>query len=203
MSLHVDVWSDFVCPWCYLVSTSLEKLQESHGVTVVWKSYELRPKSSPPIPEHYKQQIMAGRPQLIAMAKERYGLEMNQGQWGIDSRPALIGDKFAEKSGLGAEYHKAIFEAYFLEAKNIEDREVLGVIAEAVGLVKEDFLASLDDSDLEAEVLADIQLARNYELSGVPALVFENKYLIPGAQPYEELVRFVEQMEERLQKQNQ
>ena len=202
MSLHVDVWSDFVCPWCYLVSTSLEKLQESHGVSVAWKSYELRPKDAPPLPDYYKQQIMAGRPKLFAIAKERYGLELNQGKWGIDSRPALIGDKFAEKSGVGAEYHKVVFEAYFLEAKNIEDKAVLGDIAESIGLVRDDFLYALDDADLEAEVLADIHQARMYELRGVPALVFENKYLIPGAQPYEELVRFVEQLERRLQEQS-
>lgn len=203
MSLHVDVWSDFVCPWCYLVSTSLEKLQESHGVTVAWKSYELRPKGSPPLPDYYKQQIMAGRPKLFAIAKERYGLELNQGKWGIDSRPALIGDKFAEKSGVGEAYHKAVFEAYFLEAKNIEDKAILGDIAESVGLMRDDFLAALEDSELEAQVLSEIQLAREYQLTGVPALVFENQFLIPGAQPYEELVRFVEQMEKRLQEQSQ
>ena len=199
MSLHVDVWSDFVCPWCYLVSTSLEKLQESHGVTVSWKSYELRPKGSPPMPESYIARIKSMRPQLVEMAKNHYGIDIKQGPFGIDSRPALIGQKFAEQFGLGEPYHKAVFEAYWLDEKNIEDREILGAIAQEIGLVKEDFLASLDDADLEAEVDDDILLARQYELRGVPALIFEDKFYIPGAQPYEELVRVVEQLEKRLE----
>lgn len=199
MSLHVDVWSDFVCPWCYLVSTSLERLNESHGVTIAWKAYELRPKGSPPMPESYKARIKALEPQMKAMAKSQYGIEINQGKFGIDSRPALIGEKFAEQFDLGNAYHKAVFEAYWLEAKNIEDADVLGEIAETIGLNRDDFLASLDNPQLETLVDADVQQAHNLELRGVPALIFEEKYYIPGAQPYEELVRFVEQMERRLE----
>ena len=199
MSLHVDVWSDFVCPWCYLVSTSLERLNESHGVAIAWKAYELRPKGSPPMPESYKARIKALEPQMKAMAKSQYGIEINQGKFGIDSRPALIGEKFAEQFDLGNVYHKAVFEAYWLEAKNIEDADVLGEIGETIGLNREELVASLDNPELEALVNADIQQAENLELRGVPALIFEEKYYIPGAQPYDELVRFVEQIERRLE----
>lgn len=199
MVFHVDVWSDYVCPWCFLVSTSLERLQESHGVTIAWKAYELRPKGSPPMPESYKARIKSLEPQMKAMAKSQYGIEINQGKFGIDSRPALIGEKFAEQFDLGNAYHKAVFEAYWLEAKNIEDRDVLGGIAQEIGMNRDDFLTALDNSDLENLVDADIQQARDLELRGVPALIFESKYYIPGAQPYEELVRFVEQMERRLE----
>lgn len=199
MVFHVDVWSDYVCPWCFLVSTSLERLQESHGVTIAWKAYELRPKGSPPMPESYKARIKSLEPQMKAMAKSQYGIEINQGKFGIDSRPALIGEKFAEQFDLGNAYHKAVFEAYWLEAKNIEDRDVLGGIAQEIGMNRDDFLTALDNSDLENLVDADIQQARDLELRGVPALIFESKYYIPGAQPYEELVRFVEQMKRRLE----
>ncbi|MEL6406131.1 MAG: DsbA family oxidoreductase [Chloroflexota bacterium] len=201
MGLHVDVWSDFVCPWCYLASTSLEKLQDSHGVAVAWRAYELRPKGSPPPPRDYIERIKQMRPQFIAMAKQQYGIDINQGKFGIDSRPALIGEKFAEQHGIGAAYHKAVFEAYWLDAKNIEDTAILGDIAESLGLVREDFLSALHDAELENAVDADVEAARLRQIQGVPALVFEDKFLIPGAQPYDELVRFVEQMERRLGKQ--
>ncbi|MGB7341001.1 MAG: DsbA family oxidoreductase [Phototrophicaceae bacterium] len=199
MAMHVDVWSDFVCPWCFLVSTSLEKLEASHGVTVAWKSYELRPKGSPPMPENYRARIEAMRPQMEAMAKSQYGIELKSGKFGIDSRPALIGEKFAEQFDRGARYHKAVFEAYWLHAQNIEDTIVLGDIAESVGLNRDDFLNSLTDPELEALVDADVQLARDYQLNGVPALIFADKFYIPGAQPYEELVRVVEQITQRLE----
>lgn len=198
MGLHVDVWSDFVCPWCYLVSTSLEKLKESHDVTITWKSYELRPKGSPPMPAEYIARIKAAQPQLHAIANEHYDIQINQGKWGIDSRPALIGMKFAEKHNKGDAYHKAVFDAYFTEAKNIEEPDVLGDIAVSIGLDRDEFLAALDDKELDIQVTADVMLAYQYDIRGVPALIFENKFYIPGAQPYPELVRVVEQMEQRL-----
>ncbi|MEL6309250.1 MAG: DsbA family protein, partial [Chloroflexota bacterium] len=70
-----------------------------------------------------------------------------------------------------------------------------------LGLVREDFLSALHDAELENAVDADVEAARLRQIQGVPALVFEDKFLIPGAQPYDELVRFVEQMERRLGKQ--
>lgn len=198
MALHVDVWSDFVCPWCYLVSTSLEKLHESHGVTITWKAYELRPAGSPPISAEYLAHIEANTPRLELMAKTQYGLELNRGEFGIDSRPAHVGMKFAESQGKGHDYHKRVFEAYWLEAQNIGNLETLANLAAEVGLERQAFLASLNNADFDAEVSTDQMTAYQYQLRGVPALIFENKYYIPGAQPYDELVRFVEQLEQKL-----
>jgi predicted DsbA family dithiol-disulfide isomerase len=195
MTLHVDVWSDFVCPWCFLVSTSLEKLHDSHGVSVAWKAYELRPKGSPPMPEEYKARIMAAQPRLHLMARTQYGLELNAAELGIDSRAAHIGMKYAETQGKGHEYHKRVFEAHWLEAQNIGNLDTLAKLAEEVGLEHEAFLASLNNAELESEVEADQIQAYEYQLRGVPALIFENKYYIAGAQPYDELVRFIEQLE--------
>ena len=89
--VRIDVWSDHNCRWCFLASSSLEKLESSHGVEVQWHSYQLRPKGSPPISPEYKARIDANKPRLYAMAREQYGLELKQGPFGIDSRPALIG----------------------------------------------------------------------------------------------------------------
>src|SRR5689334_25418767 len=110
MSIRVDVWSDFVCPWCFLASTSLAKLKDSHDVEVVWHSYELRPQGSPPMPEAYRARIEAAQPQLVAMARQNYGVEIRSGQFGVDSRAALIGDKYAEVQGKGDAYHAATFK---------------------------------------------------------------------------------------------
>jgi predicted DsbA family dithiol-disulfide isomerase len=195
MALHVDVWSDFVCPWCFLVSTSLEKLEESHDVTVSWKAYELRPQGSPPMPEEYRARIEASQPRLQLMARTQYGVELNSGEFGIDSRAAHIGMKYAEAQGKGQEYHKRVFEAYWLEAQNIADLTILAGLAESVGLERQAFLAALKDLQFDSQVEADVQQAYEYQLRGVPALIFENKYYIAGAQPYAELVRLVEQLE--------
>lgn len=198
MSIQIDVWSDFVCPWCYLVSTSLNQLQASHDVSITWKSYELRPKGSPPMPEAYRARIQSMFPQLKAMAREKYGIEIGHGPMGIESRMAHIGMKYAEANGQGKAYHKAVFEAYWLESKDISDIALLKTIAEQVGLNGDDFEAHLQDHELEAEVITDIQQAQAYGISGVPALIFENRYYISGAQPYDTLVQALEQIEEHL-----
>ncbi len=187
--LTLDIWSDYNCPWCFLASRSVARLQETHQVTVHWHSYQLRPKGSPPLSEASRKRIEAMRPRLYAMAQEQFGITMNAGPFGIDSRPALVGAKFAEEHGHGAAYHEAVMWAYWVEARNIEDTTTLGDIAQAVGLEREAFLKGLASTDYQALVDTDILMAQQMELSGVPALLFERKYLIAGAQPYDELVK--------------
>jgi predicted DsbA family dithiol-disulfide isomerase len=171
----------------------LEALQASHGVTVRWRSFELRPAGTT-IPPDYLARIEAMRPQLYQMAREQYGLELNSGRMGINSRPSLIGAKYAEAQGVGAAYHEAVFAAYWLEARSIEDTAVLADIAESIGLERTAFLAALSEPTWETAVAADIQQARTYGLTGVPALVFANRYLVSGAQPYPTLVQVTEQI---------
>ncbi len=140
---------------------------------------------------------MAARPQFEAMAKAQYGIEINSGKFGINSRPALIGAKYAEQHGKGDAYHAALFRAYWQEAQDISDKQVLGSIAQNIGLDETAFLAALDDSILESDVNQDILQAQVFQITGVPAMVFINKYLIPGAQPYDELVRVVDYIRQR------
>ena len=176
----------------------MEKLQASHGVTVDWRSFELRPRGAPPIDPAYLARIQAARPQLYARAKNDYGEEMNAGPFGIDTRSALIGAKFAEAQGLGPAYHAALMDAYWRKARNIEDRGVLAELAAGIGLNPDEFAAALFDPALDAAVSQDIAQAQAYGLTGVPALVFNNKYLIPGAQPYAALARAVEQIRDQV-----
>ncbi len=194
--IRIDVWSDFVCPWCFLASISLAKLNESHDVEIVWHSYELRPKGSPPMPEAYRARIEAEQPRLKQMAREQYGAELQSGPFGINSRLAHIGDKYARSQGNDA-YHTATFRAYWQEGRDIEDRAVLKEIAQAVGLGGDQFIEALDNPIYDNAVQTDVEQAQQFGLSGVPALIFANKYLVSGAQPYESLVNIIEQVQAR------
>ena len=107
-----------------------------------------------------------------------------------------MGAKFAEAQGVGDAYHDAVFRAYWQEAKNIEELDVLAEVATAVGLARDQFLAALDDPTYQNEVMADVQQAFQYGLSGVPALVYDKKYLVSGAQPYELLAEVAEKARE-------
>jgi predicted DsbA family dithiol-disulfide isomerase len=170
----------------------LEKLEQNYDVDIHWRSFELRPAGSPPISPQYQARIEASRPLLQKRAREEYGLEVNQGPFGIDSRPALIADKYAESQGKGKAFHKAVMDAYWQQARSIDDKSLLKEIAESVGLNTENFAAALADPTFDAEVSADVELAHAYRLNGVPALVFADKYLVSGAQPYDLLKQAVE-----------
>lgn len=134
----------------------------------------------------------------MAVAREHYGLDINAGPFGIDSRLSLIGDKFAEAQGVGPAYHDAVFRAYWQDARDIGDRKVLLDVAESVGLEREAFSAALDTPEYLHAVLADITQAQYMGLSGVPALIFANKYLVSGAQPYEVLCEVVDDVQARM-----
>ncbi len=163
----------------------MEKLKEQYSIDIQWRSYELRPPDAPPISAEYRERIEANAPQFEKMADARYGIKINRGPFGVDSRPALIGAKFAEAQGVGDAYHQAVFEAYWLHGRDISDLAVLADSAEGVGLDRADFLVALDDPQWLEEVLADVAQAQAYGLGAVPSAVFNNRYLVRGAQPYE------------------
>ncbi len=146
------------------------------------------------MPPEFRRRIEAARPQLYATARDQYGLELNSGPLGIDSRPALIGAKYAEAQGVGEAYHAAVFGAYWQQAADISDLQLLADLAVGLGLDREAFLAALAAGEYNAAVDADIAQAQTYSLSGVPALIFAEKYLVVGAQPYPVLRQAVTQV---------
>lgn len=132
-------------------------------------------------------------------AREQYGLEMNIGPFDTNSRPALLLEKYAETQGKAAAFHVAAMRAYWEQARDIGDKDVLRDVAEQVGLNTKDFEQILASEAFDGQVSADVELAHQYGLSGVPALIFADHYLVSGAQPYEVLTRVVERVMEEEQ----
>ncbi len=175
----------------------MKELQHTYGVHIRWRSYELRPAGSPPIPPEYKARIEQARPVFASSMLAEHGVTINAGPFGINSRPALIAAKLAEAQGKGEAYHDATHRAYWVEGRDISNHEVLRELMKQIGLEPhqlEELEAALSDPHYEAEVDEDIAEAREFGLEGVPAMVFNNKYLITGAQPYAMLARAVEQI---------
>ncbi len=183
------------------MASSLERLQHTEfetdepvSVDVHWRSFELRPQDAPPISAEKRAAIEASRPRLYAVAREQYGLAMNPGPFGFDSRPALIGAKFAEAQGAGPAYHRRVMQAYWAEAQDIEQIDALAALAVEVGLERAAFVDALTEPEYERAVSDDVATAHQSGIQGVPALVFIDKYLVSGAQPFEVLKGAVEQV---------
>lgn len=146
------------------------------------------------MPAEYRARIEAARPRFAALAQQQYGIAINSGPFGINSRLSLVGAKYAEAQGKGDRYHDAVFRAYWEHARDISDSTILQEIAQAIGLDGDSLMAAMTNPIYEQAVSRDIVQAHQYGLDGVPALIFASKYLVSGAQPYEVLAEVVEKI---------
>lgn len=172
-----------------MAESGLDSLRTTHAVQVEWRAYELRPAGAPPIPAEYRERIFAGWPRVQQMARERFGVEMKRPELkgAGESFLAHVGAKFAAAHGLGDAYHHAVFVAHWQDQRDIASAAVLTEIAQTVGLEGAAFAAALADPQAQAQVREDEAWAHHNGLSGVPAFIFGNRYLVSGAQPAEVL----------------
>lgn len=189
----VDVWSDYVCPWCYLGALALKRLNETEPIELTWHAFELRPEGSPPISPEYLRRIEASEPILAARFKQDFGIVLNRGPFPINTRNLHTLKKYADTQGKGNEFHDAAFKAYWLEAVDLGDERAQQELLNGVG-IETPVAEILANADLEQAVIADEQFAYQNGISGVPAMVFGEKYLVSGAQPVEVLKKVVAQL---------
>lgn len=179
-----------------MAESSLDSLKEIRDVAVEWRAFELRPGGVfPGTPEqeaHYRRLIRERHGQMTAYAREYFGLEMGEPVFGVNSRPALEGERYAREHGKGVEYHHACFAAHWQESRRLDDLDVLADIARSVGLDRGEFQEAVTSGKYCIPVEADLKLAWEYGISGVPAFIFGNRYLVSGARPVEVLVQVVD-----------
>lgn len=181
-----------------MAESGLDSLRETHTLEVAFRAYELRPHNLPPLPpdveERHRRKIAEHWPRVESTARERFGLELKRMEGGHHpTRLAHIGAKFATAHGQGRAYHKAVFRAHWQELRDISLPETLAEIALTLGLDETAFRAALTDEQYIAEVETDEYWAYQQGLSGVPAFIFGNRYLVSGAQPVEVLRQVADQ----------
>ncbi|MGH9301047.1 MAG: DsbA family oxidoreductase [Acidimicrobiales bacterium] len=198
--MKVEIWSDVVCPWCYIgkrrFERALDGFQDSSKVEVVWRSFELDPRAP---------KIRGGDP--VEGLARKYGITRDQateaqarlttlaGEEGLDLHldQARSGNTFdahrllhlARKSGLQGALKERMLAAYFGEGRSIGDPDTLVSLAGDVGIASEEVSEVLDGEAFGAEVRSDETEAEELGVTGVPFFLFDRKYMIPGAQPVE------------------
>jgi predicted DsbA family dithiol-disulfide isomerase len=197
MLVRLDAWTDFTCPFCFLATLTLDRLHQETQVELHWRSYQLRPTSAGPMPAEMRTMIEKEHVRVVEIARTQHGLALRPGPIGISTRAAHIATKFAGSRHKENQFHLAAMKAYWLEGRSLEDEQILQDIAEQVGLDPDGFLEALENRSFAALVDADLMQATNREISGVPAVVFNGKYILAGAQPYAVFKRLLDQVREQ------
>lgn len=192
----IEVWSDIACPYCYLGKKRLEKALEEFGdrdkVEVVWKSYQLDPQ----LQTDGKTGIYA---YLAARGYDAEQLKMSNAHLieagrvaGIDFHfedivvantfHAHVLLKLAARKGLPSAAKERLMETYFTEGKNVDDPQVLKAIAVGLGLDPDALEEAFKSPEIDEEIRMDAYEAHQLGARGVPFFVFNDKYIVRGAQ---------------------
>lgn len=204
--MQIEVWSDVMCPFCYIGKRRLEQALDQLSlkeVEITWKSFLLNPevqtdleKSALAYLSENKgmpiEQVRSMFVQVEAMAKEvglSYTLEKTIVANSMKAHRFLHYAKHEGKQDVAKE---RVLAAHFSENKNVDDNAVLLEIAESIGLDAARTLEVLNSQEFEEGVKYDIYEAHQLGVKGVPFFVFNNKYGISGAQPLEVFLETLE-----------
>ena len=198
--MKIEVWSDYVCPFCYIGKRQLEMAINESGyegqIEIELKSFLLDPTTPTDteqsvyeaLAEKYKtteEQIKSMTENVALRAKEVGLLYQFDTMKNANTVAAHRLAKWAKEKGLSAELSERILKGYFLEGAAIGKHEVLLQLAEEVGLNKDEAREILNSNQFADDVEQDIAEAQNLGVRGVPFFVVDRKYGISGAQAQE------------------
>jgi len=199
--MKIEIWSDIVCPWCYIgkrrFETALASFEHRDAVEVIWRSFELDPDAP----------VSLGMP-LDDMLARKYGMSLSEAK-AANARvtelaagegllyhleTAQPGNSFAAHrlvhlagtKGLAGAAHERLMKAYFTDGLAIGDRGVLARLAVEVGLEAGEARRVLEADDYAQQVRDDEGRAAQFGISGVPFFAIEETWGISGAQPMAE-----------------
>lgn len=205
--MQVEIWSDVVCPWCYLgkrrLEQALERFPHRDHIDIVWRSFELDP-DAPSEPQDLATRLVSRYGMSTQEAAERNAqmteLAAESGlAFRLDiAKPANTFDAHrvlhvARADGLESEAKERLLAAYFSEGRVISDSDTLVELAAEVGLDPDHTRAALAGEGYAGGVRADEREAVELGITGVPFFVLGRRYAVSGAQPAELLLRALEQ----------
>ncbi|HLY25994.1 MAG TPA: DsbA family oxidoreductase [Aggregatilineales bacterium] len=195
--MRVEIWSDIVCPWCYIGRRRFEKalarFEHRDQVEIVWRSFQLDPNW----PRQYdgtvndllmqkygmgRREAEAAHEKVIALAAEEgldYRFDIARPGNSFDAHRVL---HLAAQHGLQGEMKERLQHAYFTEGLAYSDHATLVKLASEVGLDADEVRKTLETDAYAPNVRADMMRARLIGINGVPFFLFDEKYAVSGAQ---------------------
>jgi predicted DsbA family dithiol-disulfide isomerase len=203
--ITVEIWSDVVCPWCYIGKRRFEQAVADFepAVEIVWRSFQLDPEAPErderPLAESFAARKGLTESQISGMFSHVTEIAAGEGLTYDYDRMRTVNTfdahrllHFAAAHGKQGELKERLLRAYFTEGEHVGDPEVLARLAVEVGLDGPAARKALDDGAYADEVGLDIETARAFGISGVPFFVFDRKFAVSGAQPAEVFTRALE-----------
>ena len=191
----LEVFTDYVCPWCYLASDSVAKLEAiDPDVEIQWTPFPLHPDTPG---EGLDLRQLLG-PNLDQIHQRLFSIMDEVGLPYAPQRVMTYNSRMAQELGMwgnnrenGKDLHKALYRAYFVENKNISEKQVLLDVVSSVGM--DAHLASevLENRTFSNAVDEAWQRARAMNISGVPSFI-GGRYLTTGYQSLENLQQFID-----------
>ena len=201
----IDVWSDVVCPWCFIGKRRLEKaldtFEHRDDVVVRHRAFQLQPDAIDVVPtsehlaEKYRvspEEVKQMQANVCAVADGEglcYNLDETLSGNTFDAHRALA---YAATVGKQNELLEAMYSAYFEKSLPLFSYEDICKVAETVGIQSKDLLAVLESDLFQEAVVKDRKVASELGATGVPFFVIDMKYGISGAQPLEVFLQTLE-----------
>jgi predicted DsbA family dithiol-disulfide isomerase len=185
--LKIIAYSDYICPFCYIGYHRIEQLKKKYDLDVEWRPFEIHPETPKegaltdelPFPEGYLEAAFANVKRLA----DEDGIPLKFSDKLPNSRLALSISEFARKKEKFEDFHDLVLKAYWLQGKDIGDKNLLLDIAESIGLDKKEIELYLDTDEPGQALQKSLKEIRSRGINGVPAFIIDGK-LIFGAQPY-------------------
>ncbi|HZB41529.1 MAG TPA: DsbA family oxidoreductase [Ilumatobacter sp.] len=213
--IHVDIWSDVVCPWCYIGKRRFERAVELLAgeveIKYVFRAYQLDPTASmgksQPVAEAYAKKF-GGPDRARAIIERVTSVAAEEGlEFRLDRAlraNTLLAHRLlwlAEQPDSPAPQpalKERLLQAYFHDGLDIGDPEMLATCSAEIGFDREAVVAFLDSDAGLRQVRAEIEQAIDYGITGVPAFVINGRWSIPGAQDTDTFVNVLRKLKDSI-----
>jgi predicted DsbA family dithiol-disulfide isomerase len=196
--LKLVIYSDYVCPWCYVGQAPVERLKAERAVEVDWRPFFLHPETPPEglrMSREARERWGPTRDRLRKMAADA-NMPMVFPELISNTRRALEATEYARERGKLEEFHRLVEAAYYGERRDVNDWSVLRAAAEEARLDADEMQRLTDEGHYREAVDASIAEAVALGVSGVPTYILEDRYAIVGAQPYEVFRQVLDRLEQ-------